>query len=205
MSFLEKIKNSVDEYVDGLAIKDLEYKVRMILREREEYKSWTDKELSLATLAFKDDIKKGAKLDSLIVPAFALVNEAARRILGQSPFDVQILGGLVIHSGRVAEMKAGEGKTLTETMPVYLNALAGKGVHIITTNDYLAERDAKWMGKLYDFLGLSVGYITSTMKNEQRRKNYLCDITYVTNQEIGFDYLRDNLVYAKSDRVLEKA
>ena len=99
MSFLEKIKNSVDEYVDGLAIKDLEYKVRMILREREEYKSWTDKELSLATLAFKDDIKKGAKLDSLIVPAFALVNEAARRILGQSPFDVQILGGLVIHSG----------------------------------------------------------------------------------------------------------
>ncbi len=202
MSFLEKIKNSVDEYVDGLAIKDLEYKVRMILREREEYKSWTDKELSLATLAFKDDIKKGAKLDSLIVPAFALVNEAARRILGQSPFDVQILGGLVIHSGRVAEMKAGEGKTLTETMPVYLNALAGKGVHIITTNDYLAERDAKWMGKLYDFLGLSVGYITSTMKNDQRRKNYLCDITYVTNQEIGFDYLRDNLVFVKSDRVL---
>ncbi len=202
MSLLEKIKKSVDNYVDNLALKDQEYRLKMILREREEYKSWTDKELRLATLAFKDDLQKGAKPDSLIVPAFALVNEVARRILGQSPFEVQILGGLVIHSGKVAEMKAGEGKTLTETMPVYLNALLGRGVHIITTNDYLAERDAKWMGKLYNFLGLNVGHITSSMKNEDRRKGYLADITYVTNQEIGFDYLRDNLVFAKADRVL---
>jgi preprotein translocase subunit SecA len=172
------------------------------MREREELKGWSQKELRLSTLAFKDDLQKGKKLESLIVPAFAVVCEAARRLYGKVPYEVQVLGGLVIHQGKIAEMKAGEGKTLTETMPVYLNALLGKGVHIITTNDYLAERDAREMGKLYDFLGLSTGYVTSQMKNVDRRKAYTSDITYVTNQEIGFDFLRDNLVMAKSDRVL---
>ena len=202
MSLIEKLKDGANEYLDNLSLDKLQYRVRLVAREREELKSWTDKELKLAALAFKDDLKKGKSLDSITVSAFAVVNEAARRVLGQVPFDVQILAGLVIHSGRVAEMKAGEGKTLTETMPVYLNALTGKGVHLITTNDYLAERDAKWMGKLYDFLGLSTGYVTSQMESDKRRKAYAADITYVTNQEIGFDYLRDNLVYARADRVL---
>ncbi|MBI5530308.1 MAG: preprotein translocase subunit SecA [Candidatus Doudnabacteria bacterium] len=202
MSWVEKIKTSVDKYIDDLALRELQYRVKLVLRERAELQTWTDREIKLAALAFKDDLKKGKSLDTLVVQAFAVVNEAARRVLGQSAYEVQILAGMVIHSGRVAEMNAGEGKTLTETMPVYLNALTGKGVHIITTNDYLAERDAKWMGKLYEFLGLSVGYVTSTMENDERRKAYACDITYVTNQEIGFDYLRDNLVFSKKDRVL---
>lgn len=204
MTFIDKIKSRVNRYLDAVALESLDDKVKLILRERQELQGWTDHELKLATLAFKDDLKKGQTLDTILVPAFAVVNEVARRVFGQLPYPVQILGGIVIHQGKIAEMKAGEGKTLTETMPVYLNALSGKGVHIITTNDYLAERDAKWMGKLYDYLGVSVGYVTSTMKNELRRKAYHCDITYVTNQEVGFDYLRDNLVYRRADRVLRK-
>lgn len=204
MSFKDDLKQKVNDYLDAREVEKLKSTVATILRERENLKGWTEKELRLTTLAFRDDIAKGESLNSLTVQAFAVMCESARRILGQVPYDVQILGGLVIHQGKIAEMKAGEGKTLTETMPVFLNALAGKGVHIITTNDYLAERDAKWMGKLYSYLGLTVGYVTSEMKNEERRKAYLCDITYVTNQEIGFDYLRDNLVFAREDRVLRK-
>ncbi len=202
MSTIENLKQKVNNFLDTRYLHRLENKIALIAKERQELKDWSEKELRLAALAFKDDIKKGKTLDDILVPAFAVANEAARRVLGQVPFDVQILGGIVIHMGKVAEMKAGEGKTLTETMPVYLNALLGRGVHIVTTNDYLAERDAKWMGKLYDLLGLSVGYVTSTMKSEQRRKAYASDITYVTNQEVGFDYLRDNLVFSKADRVL---
>lgn len=202
MSYVENLKQKVNNFLDTRYLHRLENKIALIAKERQELKDWSEKELRLAALAFKDDIKKGKTLDDILVPAFAVANEAARRVLGQVPFDVQILGGIVIHMGKVAEMKAGEGKTLTETMPVYLNALLGRGVHIVTTNDYLAERDAKWMGKLYDLLGLSVGYVTSTMKSEQRRKAYSSDITYVTNQEVGFDYLRDNLVFSKADRVL---
>lgn len=202
MPFLENLKDNFDSRLDTWALEELEYRVKLVIKEREELTGWTDKELKLASLAFKDDLKKGKRLDNILVSAFAVVNEAARRVLNQSPFPVQILAGLVIHSGIVAEMKAGEGKTLTETMPVYLNALSGKGVHLITTNDYLAERDAKWMGKLYDFLGVSVGFVTSTMKNDDRRKAYAADITYVTNQEVGFDYLRDNLVFTRAERVL---
>lgn len=202
MSVIEQIKDKADRFIDHLAIEDLEDRVGLVLNEREELKGWTDRELKLATLAFKDDLAKGKRLDFLIVPAFAVVCEAARRIFGKIPFQVQILAGLVIHQGKIAEMKAGEGKTLMETMPVYLNALEGKGVHIITTNDYLAERDAREMGKLFNFLGLTVGFVTSEMENDARREAYACDITYVTNQEVGFDYLRDNLVFNKKDRVL---
>jgi preprotein translocase subunit SecA len=204
MSFKDDLKQKVNDYLDAREVEKLKSTVATILRERENLKDWSQKELSLTTKAFRDDIAKGASLDSLTVQAFAVMCEAARRILGQVPYDVQILGGLVIHQGKIAEMKAGEGKTLTETMPVFLNALLGRGVHIITTNDYLAERDAKWMGKLYNYLGLTVGYVTSEMKKEDRRKAYLCDITYVTNQEIGFDYLRDNLVFSKTERVLRQ-
>jgi len=202
MDILESLKNGANRYIDSWALEDLEYRVKLVLKEREELRNWSDQELKLAGLSFRDDLKKGKRLDTLVVQAFAVVNEAARRVLKQSPFPVQILAGLVIHDGRVAEMNAGEGKTLTETMPVYTNALMGNGVHLITTNDYLAERDAKAMGKIYNFLGLSVGYVTSTMKGEERRKAYACDITYVTNQEVGFDYLRDNLVFSKAERVL---
>ncbi len=202
MSFFEDLKQEVNNYIDAREVAKLKGTVATILRERENLKDWTEKELRLTTLAFRDDIKKGASLDSLLVQAYAVMCEAARRILGKVPYEVQILGGIVIHSGKVAEMKAGEGKTLTETMPVFLNALSGRGVHIITTNDYLAERDQKQMGKLYSYLGLSSAYVTSDMKNEDRRKAYKADITYVTNQEIGFDYLRDNLVFEKSERVL---
>jgi len=204
MSIIDDLKDGINKAIDNWALADLEYRVKLIVREREELQGWSDKELRLAGLAFKDDLSKGKTLDSVVVQAFAVVNEAARRVLKQSPFPVQILAGLVINSGRVAEMKAGEGKTLTETMPVYTNALLGKGVHLITTNDYLAERDAKWMGKLYDFLGLTTGYVTSAMENEARRKAYASDITYVTNQEAGFDYLRDNLVFNRGERVLRK-
>jgi preprotein translocase subunit SecA len=202
MSFVDTLKQSVNNYIDEVARKRLDDNVQAVMHEREELKGWTERELKLATLAFKEDLQKGKELDKIIVPAFSVANEVARRVLKKYPYEVQILAGLVIHGGRIAEMKAGEGKTLTETMPVYLNALAGKGVHIITTNDYLAERDAKAMGELYNFLGLSVGFVTSDMKNDDRRKAYAADITYVTNQEIGFDFLRDNLVYVKSERVL---
>lgn len=202
MSFTENLKHKVNDYLDRRYIHRLEDKVRLIAKEREQLEGWSDEELRLAALAFKDDLKKGKTLDRILIPAFAVVCEAARRVLDQIPFDVQILAGIVLHQGRVAEMKAGEGKTLTETMPTYLNALEEKGVHIVTTNDYLAERDAKWMGKLYEVLGMSVGFVTSNMKSNERRKAYACDITYVTNQEVGFDFLRDNLVYTRGERVL---
>ncbi|MEK7617677.1 MAG: preprotein translocase subunit SecA [Patescibacteria group bacterium] len=202
MAFTENLKQKVNDYLDRRYIHRLEDKVSLIAKEREQLQSWSDKDLRLASKAFKDDLKKGKELDRLLEPAFAVVCEAARRVLKQTPFDMQILAGIIIHQGRVAEMKAGEGKTLTETMPVYLNALTGRGVHIITTNDYLAERDAKLNGKLFEFLGMNSAYVASTMKNDQRRKAYSADITYVTNQEVGFDYLRDNLVYTRNERVL---
>lgn len=202
MDFVEDLKQQVNNFLDAREVNKLKGTVEQILRERENLKDWTDKELRLTTLAFKEDLSKGKTLDELLVPSFAVMCEVARRILGKIPYEVQILGGMVIHQGKIAEMKAGEGKTLTETMPVFLNALTGKGVHIITTNDYLAERDAKQMGKLYGFLGLTSGYVSSEMENNERKKAYSSDITYVTNQEIGFDYLRDNLVFNRSERVL---
>ncbi|MDR3642169.1 MAG: preprotein translocase subunit SecA [Candidatus Doudnabacteria bacterium] len=202
MPALEELRQKVDDYIDHRALADLVYRVRLVLKEREELKNWSDKDLRLAGTAFKQDLVKGKSLDSIVVSAFAVVNEAARRVTKKLAFPVQILAGLVINNGVVAEMKAGEGKTLTETMPVYTNALLGHGVHLVTTNDYLAERDAKAMGEVFNFLGLSVGYISTDMKGEQRRKSYGSDITYVTNQEVGFDYLRDNLVFSRSERVL---
>jgi preprotein translocase subunit SecA len=155
----------------------------------------SDEQLRARTAEFRERLAKGESLDSLLIEAFATVREAAKRTLGQRHFDVQLKGGMVLHSGRIAEMKTGEGKTLVATLPVYLNALEGKGVHVVTVNDYLARRDAEWMGRIYGFLGLTVGVIVHDLTDEQRKAAYACDVTYGTNNEIGFDYLRDNMKY----------
>ena len=167
----------------------------------EEMKALSDKELKNKTEEFKKQLSEGKTLDDILPEAFAVVREASKRVLGMRHFDVQLIGGIILHQGRIAEMQTGEGKTLVATLPVYLNALAGKGVHVITVNEYLAKRDSEWMGKLYRFLGLSVGLILSRMSHEQKQKAYNSDITYGTNNEYGFDYLRDNMVIRKEDMV----
>jgi preprotein translocase subunit SecA len=161
----------------------------------------SDEALRARTDAFKAEIAAGKSLDDLLVPAFATVREAAKRVLGQRHYDVQLIGGMVLHEGAIAEMKTGEGKTLVATLAVYLNALAGKGVHVVTVNDYLARRDADWMGQVYGFLGLTTGIIVHGLDDDQRRAAYACDITYGTNNEYGFDYLRDNMKYSVADMV----
>src|SRR6516164_5749563 len=166
-----------------------------------EYEKLSDAELRAKTTEFRERLAKDETLDDLLVEAFATVREAAKRTLGQRPFDVQLKGGMVLHQGKIAEMKTGEGKTLVATLPVYLNALAGKGVHVVTVNDYLAKRDAEWMGRIYTFLGLTVGVIVHGLDDEQRKKQYDCDVTYGTNNELGFDYLRDNMKYRLEDMV----
>jgi preprotein translocase subunit SecA len=161
----------------------------------------SDQELAAQTPAFRQQLEQGAKLDDILVPAFATVREAGRRFLNMRHFDVQLIGGIVLHRGKVAEMKTGEGKTLVATLPVYLNALEGKGVHVVTVNDYLAHRDSDWMGRIYKNLGLSVGVIVHDLSDEERRNSYNCDITYGTNNEYGFDYLRDNMKFRIADCV----
>lgn len=167
----------------------------------DKYAKMSDEELKAQTTLFKEQLAKGKTLDDIQIEAFAVVREAAKRVLGLYPYKVQIQGGFVIHNGDIAEMKTGEGKTLTETMPVYLNALTGKGVHVVTVNDYLATRDSKEMGEVYRFLGLTVGLNLNSMNSAQKREAYACDITYSTNNELGFDYLRDNMVVYKSQMV----
>jgi len=159
----------------------------------------SDEALAGQTTLFRERLTKGESLDALLPEAFATVREASRRALGLRHFDVQMIGGMVLHEGKIAEMKTGEGKTLVATLPVYLNALPAKGVHVVTVNDYLAQRDAEWMGRLYRFLGLSVGVIVHGLTDEQRQAAYACDITYGTNNEYGFDYLRDNMKYRLED------
>ena len=161
----------------------------------------SDEELAAQTVAFREQLAQGATLDDLLIPAFAAVREAGRRVLNMRHFDVQLIGGIVLHRGKIAEMKTGEGKTLVATLPVYLNALAGKGVHVVTVNDYLAKRDAEWMGRLYKALGMTVGVIVHDLSDQERYENYRCDITYGTNNEYGFDYLRDNMKFRLSDCV----
>ena len=160
----------------------------------------SDEQLRLRTVAFKAQLEAAASpakqrllLDEILPEAFAVVREAGKRVLGMRHFDVQLIGGMVLHDGQIAEMKTGEGKTLVATLPAYLNALSGKGVHVVTVNDYLARRDAEWMGQVHRFLGLTVGLIQQDMSPAERRKNYACDVTYATNSELGFDYLRDNM------------
>jgi len=165
------------------------------------YEKLADQELVNKTNFFKEKLKNDASLDEILNDAFAVVREASKRTLGERHFDVQLIGGMVLHQGKIAEMKTGEGKTLVSTLPTFLNALTGKGVHVVTVNDYLARRDAEWMGQVHRFLGLSVGLIQQQMLPLERKKNYECDITYATNSELGFDYLRDNMAADKSEIV----
>ena len=167
-----------------------------------EMEALTDEQLKAKTQEFKNRLAQGETLDDILAEAFAVVREAAKRVIGLRPYDVQLLGGIVLHQGKIAEMRTGEGKTLVAVLPSYLNALTGKGVHVVTVNDYLAKRDRQWMGPIHEFLGLTVGFIGHDMENAERREMYSKDITYVTNNELGFDYLRDNMVIRREDRVL---
>lgn len=160
-----------------------------------------DQELKEKTQEFRERLENGESLDDILPEAYAVVREASTRVLGMTHFRVQLVGGVILHQGRISEMKTGEGKTLAATLPVYLNALEGKGVHVVTVNDYLAKRDRDWMGKIYNFLGLSVGCLIHGISKEERKQAYQSDITYGTNNEFGFDYLRDNMVIRKEDMV----
>ena len=182
-------------------LKKLEKDVININNAEKKYEKLSDNELKKKTQEFKTKLNNKETLDSILVEAFSVVREAAKRTLKQRHFNVQLMGGMVLHKGMIAEMKTGEGKTLVATLPVYLNALEGKGVHVVTVNDYLAKRDSEWMGKIYKFLGLSVGCITAGIEDEDRYKAYQCDVTYGTNNEFGFDYLRDNMKYSKDSLV----
>lgn len=197
MSIVEKVFGTHSDH-ELKRIKSLVDKIENL---RPEMMALSDEELRGKTAEFKDRLEEGATLDVLLPEAYAVVREASRRVLGMEHFRVQLLGGIVLHQGRIAEMKTGEGKTLVSTCPAYLNALEGKGVHIVTVNDYLAKRDSAWMGKIHEFLGLTVGVILNDMDNDARREAYGCDITYVTNNEDGFDYLRDNMVIYKEQLV----
>jgi len=166
-----------------------------------ELEQLSDEALRAKTQEFRERFARGASLDELLPEAFAVVREGSKRVMKMRHFDVQLLGGMALHNGKIAEMRTGEGKTLTATLAVYLNALTGKGVHVVTVNDYLAQRDAQWMGRLYEFLGLSVGINLPHLPREEKQAAYRADITYGTNNEYGFDYLRDNMVYEAHDRV----
>jgi preprotein translocase subunit SecA len=194
---LQKVFGSSNER----RIKSYRPRVDAINALEQELEALSDEALRARTDEFKRELADGKTLDDLLVPAFATVREAAKRTLGQRHFDVQLIGGMVLHEGRIAEMKTGEGKTLVATLPVYLNALAGRGVHVVTVNDYLAKRDAEWMGQIYGFLGLSVGVIVHGLDDDERRVQYARDVTYGTNNELGFDYLRDNMKYRLEDMV----
>ena len=165
------------------------------------YDALSEDALKAKTTEFKERLSKGETLDDILVEAFAAVREAAWRVLGMKPYPVQLIGGIVLHQGRIAEMKTGEGKTLVAILPCYLNALTGKGVHVVTVNDYLAKRDSEWMGKVYRYMGLTVGLVIPGMSSDERRAAYAADITYCTNNELGFDYLRDNMAIYKQELV----
>ena len=200
MSFLNKIFKSYSEK----EVKRVMPLVEQINSLEESISKLSDEELRNKTNEFKERLANGETLDDLLPEAFAVVREASKRVLGLRHFDVQLIGGIILHQGRIAEMKTGEGKTLVATLPAYLNALTGEGVHVITVNDYLAKRDSEWMGKVYRFLGLSVGLIIAGMKPNEKQEAYNCDITYGTNNEYGFDYLRDNMVIYKNQLVQRK-
>ena len=195
--FLDRLFN-----VNARELKAIGNKVEKVERYADEMAALSDEQLQAKTPYFRELLANGSTLDDILPEAFATVREAAKRVIGEYPFHVQLMGGVVLHQGDIAEMKTGEGKTLTSILPVYLNALAGKGVHVITVNEYLAERDSKWMGKIHQFLGLTVGLNRHGKSTREKREAYLCDITYTTNSELGFDYLRDNMVTRVEDRVL---
>src|SRR5215510_765637 len=178
---------------EGRRLKRLQSQADYVASLEPEFEQLSDEELAAKTVEFKERYENGETLEELLFEAYAAVREAAKRTLGQRPFDVQVMGGIVLHEGDIAEMKTGEGKTLVATQPLYLNALAGKGVHLVTVNDYLAKRDAEWMGPVYEKLGMRAGWIENMMPFAERKEAYDADITYGTNSEFGFDYLRDNM------------
>ena len=199
MSIIKKLFDF--EYKELKKLMNIADKIEL---KKEEYSKLSDKQLKAKTEEFKKELENGKTLDDIMVDAFATAREASKRVIGEFPYYVQILGGLAIHFGNIAEMKTGEGKTLTSVMPAYLNALSGEGVHIVTVNEYLAGRDASWMGQIYEFLGLTVGFNRRDLTPDEKKEQYNCDILYSTNNEIGFDYLRDNMVVKKEDRVQRK-
>ena len=192
---LENIFNRLFGSTDEKIIKQLRKKVDKINEIEPLYVEMTNEELQAKTKEFKERLNNGETLDDILVEAFATVRETAKRLLNMRAYDVQLIGGMILHSGQIAEMKTGEGKTLMSAFPVYLNALTGDGVHVVTVNDYLAKRDRDTMGVIYSFLGLSSGVIIANMDNDLRKESYNSDITYGTNNEFGFDYLRDNMVH----------
>src|SRR5688572_152038 len=191
MSILSKIFGTKNQR----ELKKLAPNVQRINDLRGTMEAKSDSELRSMTGQFKEKLARGATLDDILCEAFAVVRESSWRVLKMRHFDVQLMGGMVLHSGRISEMRTGEGKTLTATLPVYLNALEGKGVHVVTVNDYLARRDSEWMGRIYRFLGLTVGVIVHDLSDAERKQAYASDITYGTNNEMGFDYLRDNMKF----------
>ncbi|MCB1999352.1 MAG: preprotein translocase subunit SecA, partial [Rhodoferax sp.] len=196
-NFLTKIFGSRNDRL----LKQYRSTVKRINAMEAELEGLSDEALRAKTDEFKSRVAAGTSLDALLPEAFGVVREASKRVMKMRHFDVQMLGGMALHNGKISEMGTGEGKTLTATLPVYLNALTGKGVHVVTVNDYLAGRDAQWMGRLYNFLGLTVGVNLPQMPREDKQAAYKADITYGTNNEFGFDYLRDNMVYEVADRV----
>ena len=199
MNILEKLFNGDKKRLEEIRV--IALKVDAL---KDAMASLEDNQLKAKTEEFKERIRVGESLDDILPEAFAVAREAAKRVIGEFPYLVQIMGGIVLHQGDIAEMKTGEGKTLTSVLPVYLNALSGKGVHVVTVNEYLAGRDAKWMGAIHEFLGLTVGLNLRVLTTAQKRAAYACDITYTTNAETGFDYLRDNMVTHVKDRVLRE-
>ena len=198
MSVIEKIFGTHS----SRELKRIEPLVDKIEALRPTMQALSDEELRGKTEEYKKRLTEGETLDDLLPEAYATVREAAKRVLNMEHYRVQLIGGIILHQGRIAEMRTGEGKTLVSTLPAYLNALEGKGVHVVTVNDYLAKRDAEWMGQVHEFLGLKVGVVLNSMTSEERQEAYKCDITYVTNNELGFDYLRDNMVIYKEQLVL---
>ena len=196
-AFVDKILRAGE----GRILRDLTKIVALVNAQEARISAMSDSELREQTPLFQSRYANGESLDDLLPEAFAVVREAGRRTLGQRHYDVQIMGGAAMHRGNIAEMRTGEGKTLVATLPSYLNALAGRGVHVVTTNDYLAERDSEWMGRVHRFLGLKVGVILANMTPAERREAYLADITYGTNNEFGFDYLRDNMAWSLDECV----
>jgi len=201
MNLFTKVLNKIFKTGNQKELARIKPLVDEINNQEPNFKTLKNEEFKAKTYLLKENIKEGRKINSIIPESFALVREAARRVLNERHYDVQLIGGIILHEGKIAEMKTGEGKTLVSTLPAYLNALTEKGVHIVTVNDYLAKRDSQWMGKIFDFLGLSTGCITNELDDTQRKKNYTFDITYATNNELGFDYLRDNMKYDLAEMV----
>ena len=198
---IKTLTKSVFGTTDERTIKKMSKDIKKINSLESEIEKLEDLQLKGKTEEFKMRITNGESLESVLPEAFAVVREAAKRVLGMRHYDVQLIGGMILHSGKISEMKTGEGKTLMSTLPIYLNALTGKGVHVITVNDYLAKRDRDTMSELYDFLGLSSGVVVASISPEERKAAYEADITYGTNNEFGFDYLRDNMVHEMESKV----